>query len=59
MIELENKTSLEVNENLLNNIANLFSEKEIELIITTSEEIQTINQEHRNINNSTDVLIFS
>jgi len=58
MIELDNKTSLELNETLLNTISQLFTNKEIELIITTEDEIQSINKEHRNINKSTDVLSF-
>ena len=58
MIELENETSLEVNENLLNTIASTLTNKEIELIITTPESIKSINKEHRGIDKSTDVLSF-
>jgi len=58
MIELDNTTSLEVQEPFLNTIANLFTDKDIELIITSNQEIQQINLEHRNINKSTDVLSF-
>ena len=58
MVELDNRTSLEVNEELLNNISKSFSKKEIELIITTNDEIKSINNEHRSINKSTDVLSF-
>lgn len=58
MIELDNRTSFEVNQNLLSKIANIYTEKEIELIITDSNEIQSINKEHRNIDTPTDVLSF-
>lgn len=58
MIELDNKTLLKLDENLLNSIANLFTTKEIELILTTKEEIQEINKLHRNIDKPTDVLSF-
>ena len=58
MIELDNRTSLEVNETFLNSIAKSISDKEIELIITSNEEIQDINKEHRAIDKSTDVLSF-
>lgn len=58
MIELDNKTSLQINEMLLNAIADRFTDKEIELIITSNEEIREINKEHRNIDKDTDVLSF-
>lgn len=58
MIELDNRTSLEVDEPLLNRLANSLTDKEIELIITTNSEIQELNKEHRNINKATDVLSF-
>lgn len=58
MIELDNRTSLEVNENYLNTILSMISDKEVELIITSNEEIQEINKEYRNIDKSTDVLSF-
>lgn len=58
MIELDNKTSLNIDENFLNTIANEFTNKEIELILTTEDEIQSINKEYRNIDKSTDVLSF-
>ncbi len=58
MIELDNRTSLEINDKLLNEITQTLTDKEIELIITTQEEIQHINYQHRNINKATDVLSF-
>ena len=58
MIELDNRTLLEVNEQLLENIATTLTKKDIELIITTEDEMQSINKEHRNIDKSTDVLSF-
>ena len=58
MIELDNRTSLDVNEKLLARITKTLSTKDIELIITTDDEIRVINNEHRNIDKSTDVLSF-
>ena len=58
MIELDNKTTLEVDEPLFNTIANTLTDKEIELIITNNSEIAEINHIHRNINRPTDVLSF-
>jgi len=58
MIELDNRTSLEVNETLLNEISNSLTDKEIELIIAENALIQEINKEHRNIDKPTDVLSF-
>jgi len=58
MIEFDNRTSLDIDEKLLNTIASGLTDKEIELIITTKDEIQEINKEHRDIDASTDVLSF-
>lgn len=58
MIELDNKTSLDININILQNIADSLSSKDIELIITDEKEMQEINKTHRNIDKSTDVLSF-
>ncbi len=58
MIELDNRTSLEVNETFLNTVAKTLTSKEIELIITSNEEIQSINKEYRHIDKATDVLSF-
>ncbi len=58
MIELDNRTSLEVDELLLKNITKVFTKKDIELIITSKEEMREINKEQRDIDSSTDVLSF-
>ncbi|MCW9027224.1 MAG: rRNA maturation RNase YbeY, partial [Thiovulaceae bacterium] len=58
MIELENKTPLSINEIFLNKIASSLTNKHIELIITTNEDIKIINKEHRGIDKDTDVLSF-
>ncbi|EQB40320.1 heat-shock protein [Sulfurimonas hongkongensis] len=58
MIELNNKTTLNVNEEFLNTIATTLTDKEIELIITDEKEIQKINKEHRGVDAPTDVLSF-
>jgi len=58
MIELDNRTSLEVDETFLSSIASTLTDKNIELIVTSNKEIKEINLEHRNINKDTDVLSF-
>lgn len=58
MIDINNKTSLEVNNTLLEKIAKSVTNKDIELIVTTNDEIQQINKEYRNIDKPTDVLSF-
>ena len=58
MIELENNTSLNVDEDFLNKIASSATNKDIELIITNAKEIQEINKQYRGIDKSTDVLSF-
>ncbi|WP_294964610.1 rRNA maturation RNase YbeY [Sulfurimonas sp.] len=58
MIELDNRTSLNVNEQFLDKIASSLTDKEIELIITNKDEIKEINKEYRNIDAPTDVLSF-
>ena len=58
MIDIDNKTSLEVNNTLLQKIASSVTDKDIELVITTNDEIQQINKEYRNIDKPTDVLSF-
>lgn len=58
MIELDNRTSLEVDEKFLDSIAKTLTKKEIELIITSDYEIKAMNCEYRGIDKSTDVLSF-
>ena len=58
MIELDNQTLLEVNEEFLNAIASTLTTKDIELIIVNKEQMQEINKEQRGIDASTDVLSF-
>ena len=58
MIDFENKTSLEFDIKNLYKIYNLLTNKDIEVILTTNDEIQKINKEHRNIDKPTDVLSF-
>ena len=58
MIELENKTALDIDTQLLERITDTLTTKDVELIITNNDEIQTINKLHRNIDAPTDVLSF-
>ncbi len=58
MIDLDNQTSLAVDLEALEKIAEALSTKEVELIITDDATIQELNAEHRGKNNPTDVLSF-
>jgi probable rRNA maturation factor len=58
MIDFENKTNYNFNISQLENIYTYLTDKNIELILTTNEEIKQINKIYRNINKATDVLSF-
>ncbi len=58
MIELDNQTSFVVDLTTLTLITDSLTQKDIELIVTTSQEMKIINLEHRNIDKDTDVLSF-
>lgn len=58
MIEFENRTSFEVDISLLEKISAIYTQKDIELILSTDDEIREINKQHRDIDASTDVLSF-
>ncbi|WP_321778311.1 rRNA maturation RNase YbeY [Sulfurimonas sp.] len=58
MIDIDNRTSLKIDESLLNTIATKLTDKDIELLIVDEEEMKNINKLHRNIEKSTDVLSF-
>jgi len=58
MIDIDNRTSFEVDETFLQTVAEKFTDKDIELIITSNAEIQEINAEFRGIDKPTDVLSF-
>ena len=58
MIDLDNQTTLAVDLEALEKIAEALSNKEVELIITDDETIQELNAQHRGKNNTTDVLSF-
>ena len=58
MIDIDNQTSYEVKTEILEQIANSLTNKEIELIITDNKTIAQINAEYRNIDKATDVLSF-
>jgi len=58
MIELDNTTALQVDEEYLQKIADKLTDKDIELLITSNDEIQELNREHRGIDKATDVLSF-
>ncbi|MFA5453800.1 MAG: rRNA maturation RNase YbeY [Sulfurimonas sp.] len=58
MIELDNRTPLQLNTDIIDAIAHSLAKKEIELIITDADEMREINKTHRNIDKATDVLSF-
>ena len=58
MIDIENNSSLCIDEELLNKIATAITTKDIELVITNNEEIHNLNKEHRGMDKPTDVLSF-
>ena len=58
MIDIDNQTDYAVNRDLLEKISNELTKKEVELVITSNEEIQVINREYRDIDKPTDVLSF-
>ena len=58
IIELDNQTSLNVDIESLEKIAQSLTNREIELIITDNENIQELNREYRDKDNPTDVLSF-
>ena len=58
MIELDNRTSLQLHRKTIDAIANALTKKEIELIIMDAHEMREINKEHRGIDKATDVLSF-
>jgi len=58
MIDLDNQTTLAVDLEALEKIADTLSNKEVELIITDDATIQELNAAHRGKNKPTDVLSF-
>jgi len=58
MIDIDNRTLFEVDEIFLQTIVEKFTDKDIELVITSNAEIQEINAEFREIDKPTDVLSF-
>ena len=58
MIDLDNQTTLEVKVDLLEEIAQALSTKEVELIITDDQTMQALNLEYRGKDSITDVLSF-
>ncbi len=58
MIDFENRTDYDFDVNILKDIYEYLTNKDIELILTTDEEIQKLNKEFRNKDKPTDVLSF-
>jgi len=58
MIELDNRVDFDIDIKFLEKIAKKITDKEIELILTNSEEIKELNKRYRDIDKPTDVLSF-
>jgi probable rRNA maturation factor len=58
MIDFENKTDFEFDVKTLEEIYKYLTNKDVELILTTDEEIQKLNKLHRQKDKPTDVLSF-
>ena len=58
MIEFDNRTDFKFNVDELNKIYKHLTNKDIELILTTDEEIKELNKIYRNKDKATDVLSF-
>jgi len=58
MIDLDNQSTLTVDLEALDKIAQTLSDKEVELIITNDQTIQELNKEYRGKDCATDVLSF-
>lgn len=58
MIDFDNRTSLDIDIKVVELIALSLSDRDIELILTDSQEIREINREFRGIDKDTDVLSF-
>lgn len=58
MITLDNQTGTKINLELLELITQEYTQKEVELVIVRSQTMQDINKEHRDKDETTDVLSF-
>ena len=58
MIELDNRTDLEINLENAVKMAEELTDRPIELIVCDDEAIRELNREHRHIDKATDVLSF-
>ncbi len=58
MIDFDNRTEYKFDINSLNDIYNLLTDKNIELILTNDKEIKEMNKQFRNKDKATDVLSF-
>ncbi|BCD62139.1 probable rRNA maturation factor [Nitratiruptor sp. YY08-26] len=58
MIELDNRTKISFDITIIEKIADLLTDKDIELLIVDNEEIRKLNKLYRSIDKPTDVLSF-
>ena len=58
MIELDNRVEYSVEIDFFQNLADEFTDKDIELLLVDNDEMRTINHEQRGYDKSTDVLSF-
>ncbi len=61
MLEIENRTDFYISSNLidfLEEIVNIYSFKDVELIVTNDKEMKILNREYRGVDKTTDVISF-
>jgi len=58
MIDIDNKTDIDIDIESIVNIAKNLTSKDIELVVVDSDEMQEINKTQRGIDKDTDVLSF-
>jgi len=58
LIEIDNRTDLRFDTDIIGKIYEIFTTKDMELIVVDSETMRSINREHRGIDAPTDVLSF-
>lgn len=58
MIDIQNSIGAEIDIDLLEKIRSHFTDKSVELLLVSDNEIRDLNKEHRSKDSSTDVLSF-
>jgi len=58
MIDIDNQTNLNIPVQRITDITASLTDKEVELLVVEEDEMRSINEQHRGIDKSTDVLSF-